>query len=637
MKKREMFYMALSISLLAAGMVFEKALHEMPFSIGEYLVFGASYLLSGRRVIIRAVKNLVHGQFFDESFLMTIATIGAFAIHQLEEAVGVMIFFQVGEFFQDLALGHSRGSIKALLDVQPKTAHLKTEEGLTDAEPEEVIPGQVIVVKPGEKVPLDGVILSGTSQVDTSPLTGEHVPRVVRPKDTVLAGMINSAGSLTVKVTKPYRESSISKIMHLVEKAIEKKSRSERFITRFARVYSPAVVAAAFMIAVLPPLLIQGERFSDWIYRALVLMVISCPCAFVISIPLGYFGGIGMASRRGVLIKGASFLDSLNEIEDVVFDKTGTLTEGTFQVKEVVPTAGFTKTELLRWASEAESHSEHPIARSICGYYGKKIDPHSIQSYSEKGGLGVEAKVRNRRVLVGNDRLLHRENIPHDACHIEGTVVHVAVGKRYAGHIVIGDTLKRDAAASVRELRELGVKKIGMLTGDNSDAARYAASALALDFYFSDLLPEEKVKTLEELMDGRSRAEQGAYNCASRGSSGAMNRARGTTAFVGDGINDAPVIARADIGIAMGSIGSDAAIETADIVLMTDSPAKVAEAVRIARKTRSIVWQNIMLALAVKAVFMGLGAGGIATMWEAVFADMGVALLAIFNSVRILR
>jgi Cd2+/Zn2+-exporting ATPase len=614
-KKRELMTLGASIALFTLGMVFSRRLSASPSGFGTYLLFLPAYLLSGWKILLRAGRNALRGKFFDENFLMTVATAGAFAIRANDEAAGVMIFFQVGELFQELSLNRSRRSIKALLDIRPKLAHkIGDDRSLVDASPESIRVGERIVVKPGEKIPLDGAVLTGDSQVDNSPLTGEPVPRTVHPGDTVLAGMINKSGALTVEVQKPFRESSIARILHLVETSLEKKSRSEKFITRFARVYSPMIVAAAIMVAALPPLLFAGARFSDWVYRALVLLVVSCPCALVISIPLGFFGGVGRAARQGILIKGSNSLDALGSVKRVVFDKTGTLTEGVFRVTDVVPSGGFIRGEILEWAADAESHSDHPIARSIAESYGSPVNPDLVEDYRSIEGVGVEATIRGKRVIVGNDRLLHDRNVPHDVCCVEGTVVHVAVDGVYAGRIVISDVVKSGSAEAVSELKALGVRSVGMLTGDNRYAADAVSAVLDLDFTRSDLLPHEKVRALEEIMESGEK-----------------------TAFVGDGVNDAPVIARADVGIAMGAGGSDAAIETADVVLMTGSPLKVAEAIRTARKTRSVVLQNIVLAFAVKGVFIALGIAGAATMWEAVFADMGVALLAIFNAMRILK
>jgi Cd2+/Zn2+-exporting ATPase len=528
-----------------------------------------------------------------------------------------MIFYQIGDILQDASVNRSRRSIRALLDVAPRTAHRKTNNGMKDVRPEDVRVDDTLIVRPGEKIPLDGVVIVGESQIDTSPLTGEPVPENVKKGDAVLAGTINNTGAVTIRVTRLFKDSSISKILYLVEKSAKKKARTEKFVTMFARYYTPFVVFSAAAVAILPPLFLNDASFSSWVYRALVLLVISCPCALMVSIPLGYFGGIGKASRSGILIKGANFLDVLTSVKTVIFDKTGTLTKGVFKVTEIRPENGFTEEELLRTAAEAESNSNHPIAGSILEAYGKDVDQSVIQDYRESGGFGIEARIRNRVVLAGNDRFLKMKNIPHNGSSREGTVVHVAVDDKYAGYIVITDEIKSSAMNAVKELRKEGVKHIGMLTGDNSRSAESVSQKLGLDSTYADLLPEDKVATLEKIISKQGKKEK--------------------TAFIGDGINDAPVIARADVGIAMGNSGSDAAIESADIVLMTDSPSKVSQSVKIAKKTRMIVWQNILAALIIKGVFISLGIAGSATMWQAVFADVGVALLAVFNSMRVLR
>ena len=605
------------VALLVLSMVFETPLHETPYSLGEYAVFLPAYLISGWTVLKSAGRNILRGQVFDENFLMTIATVGAIAIHKLPEAVGVMLFFKIGELFQEYAVGRSRRSISSLLAIRPDAANLKTESGIQVVSPEAVKLGDTILVKPGEKIPLDGAVIDGRSQVDTSALTGESVPRTVGVGETVLAGMINQTGVLTITVTKRFGESSIAHILDLVENASSKKATTEKFITKFARRYTPIVVIASLAVALLPPLFISGATHVEWVYRALVLLVISCPCGLVISIPLGYFGGIGGAAKRGILIKGSTFLDTLAGVKAIAFDKTGTLTQGVFQVSEIVPHNGFTPAELLRWAAAAEANSNHPIAKSIREAYGQSIDDDAISSYTEIAAHGIQATVDNRVVLAGNDRLLHRENIVHDTCNVEGTVVHLAVDQVYAGYIVIADAVKADAVQAMRALKAAGVEHILMLTGDSKAVAQRIAKTLGVDDYQAELLPEDKVTAIETLL--RKFGKQG------------------TVAFVGDGINDAPVLARADVGIAMGGLGSDAAIETADVVLMTDAPSKVAEAMQVARKTHAIVWQNIIFALVVKGTFIALGVFGLATMWEAVFADVGVALAAIFNATRVLK
>ena len=603
------------ILLLVAGMIFQKEIHNTPYHIGEYLVFGTGYLIVGWKVISSAVKNIIRGQFFDEQFLMTIATLGAFAIDQMPEAMAVMLFYVVGELFQDIAVNRSRKSIKALLEIKPEYANLLVNGDTTKVSPESIKVGDTIIVKAGEKIPLDGEVIDGSSFVDTSALTGESVPRKVKGKDTVLSGMINQTGVLTIKVTKIFSESSVSKILELVENATSKKAETEKFITTFAKYYTPIVVVSALLLAILPPLLISGQTFSEWIYRALVVLVISCPCALVISIPLGYFGGIGSASRKGILVKGSNFLDALTQVKTVVFDKTGTLTKGEFKVSEVVTSNGFTKEEILEYAAYAETNSNHPVAKSISDAFGKDIENKRIKQVDEISGHGIKAVIDGKTVLAGNDKLLHKENIEHPVCNVEGTVVHVAIDKVYMGYIIISDTLKDDAIEAIEKLKAKNIQTV-MLTGDNQFAAAAFAKKLGIDKYFYELLPEDKVKHIENLMQ------------ESKG---------GKVAFVGDGINDAPVIARADIGIAMGALGSDAAIETADIVLMTDSPSKVAIAIDVAKKTRKIVWQNILFAMGVKAIFIILGIFGIATMWEAVFGDMGVALIAVFNAIRVMK
>ncbi len=615
--KAELIPIVIATLLFLMGLIFNKPLHNTPFSIAEYAVLIPAYLISGWSVLSTAGRNILKGRVFDENFLMSIATLGAIAIHELPEAVAVMLFFQVGELFQDYSVGRSRRSIKSLLEVRPDTANLKVDGDVREVSPESVSIDDIILVRPGEKVPLDGEILEGKSQMDTSALTGESVPRSVAVGETVLSGMINQSGVLTVRVTKPFNESSISRILELVENASSKKADTEKFITRFARYYTPVVVFLSLAVAILPPLLVPGATHSEWVYRALVLLVISCPCGLVISIPLGYFGGIGGAAKRGILVKGSTFLDALTQVNTVVFDKTGTLTKGNFRVTQVVPENGLDEHGLLAIAAQVESQSNHPVAQSIVQAYGQPVDGSAISDYEEIAGHGIRARLGNRTVLAGNDRLLHRENIPHDVCTVDGTVAHIAVDGQYAGRIIIADELKEDAALAINRLQEQGITT-AMLTGDSQSVADSVAKKLRLDQYRAELLPEDKVTALEEFL---SRAV----------------KEKRKVVFVGDGINDSPVIARADVGMAMGGLGSDAAIETADVVIMTDAPSKVAEAIALARRTLRIVWQNIILAMAVKALFIALGAIGLATLWEAVFADVGVALLAILNAGRILR
>lgn len=613
---REVVPIGISVALLLMGLIFNESLKNTPFAVAEYAVLIPAYLISGWNVLTTAGRNILRGRIFDENFLMTIATLGAISIQELPEAVGVMLFFQIGELFQGYAVGRSRRSIKALMAVRPDTANLKVNGEVKTVSPEIISVGDTIMVRPGEKVPLDGEVVSGKSLMDTSALTGESVPRPVDAGETVLAGMINQSGSLTVRVTKLFSESSIAKILELVENASSQKADTEKFITRFARYYTPIVVVLSLAIAILPPLVLTGATQAEWIYRALVILVISCPCGLVISIPLGYFGGVGGAARRGILVKGSVFLDALTQVKTVVFDKTGTLTKGNFQVSEVVTHNGLSQEQLLELAAHAGSQSNHPVSQSIRQAYGQAVNSAAIEDYEEISGHGIRARVNGRTVLTGNDRLLHREAIPHDVCVVDGTVAHLAVDGEYSGRILIADELKEDAADAIRLLHQQGIQT-AMLTGDSQSVADRIAQTLGLNQYRADLLPEDKVEVLEEFLQQASHTKS-------------------KVAYIGDGINDAPVIARADVGIAMGGLGADAAIETADVVIMTDAPIKVVEAISVAHRTRRIVWQNIMLALGVKVLFIALGAIGIATLWEAVFADVGVALLAILNASRIL-
>ncbi len=599
----------------------------------ELGVFLTSYLLVGGDVIIKALKNLLQGQLFDENFLMGIATVGAFAIGEYPEGVAVMVFYQIGEFFQDAAVDHSRKSITALMDIRPDYANLKVGEDYQQVIPESVLVGDVILIKAGEKVPLDGRVLSGYGTLDTSAITGEALPRDVEAGDEVLSGTINQNGLLTVEVTKTFGESTVSKILDLVQNASNRKSPTENFITKFARYYTPVVVLIALAMAVVPPLLITGATFSQWIYRALVFLVVSCPCALVISIPLGFFGGIGGASKAGILMKGSNYLEALNQVDTVVFDKTGTLTKGVFTVTKVeVVKGGITKDALLEIAAYTEVFSNHPIAKSIVKAYGKAIDQKAIVAFKEISGHGIQATVGGKAVLAGNLKLMQSEGIAislnhgidgnednqvNDLANETGTLVHLAVDRQYAGYIVIEDVLKDDAHQAIQALRKQGVKQIIMLTGDRKSVGDKIGQALGLDAVYSELLPDQKVEKLEMIE--------------------AMVQNKGKVVFVGDGINDAPVLTRADIGIAMGGLGSDAAIEAADVVLMTDEPSKVATAIQIAKRTKQIVWQNILFAFGVKAIVLILGAGGLATMWEAVFADVGVAILAVLNAMRVLH
>lgn len=613
--RRTLIKAFLGLLLLVSGMVFEDFLHNTPYHFLEYLVFGTAYLITGWNVLESAGKNIVKGQVFNEHFLMSVATLGAFAIDQMPEAVAVMLFYVVGELFQDIAVNRSRRSIKSLLEIKPDYANLSANGEVSRVQPEVVRVGDTIIVKAGEKIPLDGVIIEGASFVDTSALTGESVPRKVNERDTVLAGMINQTGLLTINVTKLFSESSVSRILEMVENASSKKAETEKFITTFAKYYTPVVVIGALMLAILPPLLFNGQTFSDWIYRALVVLVISCPCALVISIPLGYFGGIGAASRRGILVKGSNFLDALTKVKTVVFDKTGTLTKGEFKVTEIVTSNGFSASEILEFAAYAESSSNHPIAKSITEKFDRKVDFSRIKKVDEISGFGIRAIIDGKTVFAGNDKLLHKENIQHPVCEVEGTVVHIAIDSKYSGYIIISDSLKEDAAEAIEKLNARNIQTV-MLTGDNQFAASAFARKLNIGTFFSQLLPEDKVRHIERLLSENKGSK---------------------VAFVGDGINDAPVLARADVGIAMGALGSDAAIETADVVLMTDSPSKVVAAIDLAKRTRQIVWQNIFFAMSVKLLFIVLGMFGVATMWEAVFGDIGVALIAVFNALRVMR
>ena len=603
--------------MMTVGIVLNRQLHETPFSVAEYAILIPAYLLVGWRVIFSALRNVTKGDFFDENALMTIATIGAIAIHELPEAVGVMLFFYVGEYFQDLAVGRSRRSIKALMDVRPDLANVKTKNGVERLSPEDVHPGDLIVVKPGEKIPLDGNIVEGASFVDTSALTGESAPRSVSENDQVLGGMVNSSGLLTIEVTREFGESSVAKILELVENAASRKARTEKFITKFSRIYTPIVVFSAIAIAVIPPLLISGALFSDWIYRALVLLVISCPCALVISIPLGYFGGIGSASRNGILVKGANYLEALTKVDTVVLDKTGTITEGIFNVSDIQAMNGFSKESLVEYAAYAESGSNHPIALSIAKAYSEPLTEGMVENYEEIPGHGTKVMYQGKSVLAGNDKLLHRENIPHDNCESDSTVVYVAVDGILAGQIKVADTVKSDTAQTIQEIQKYGVDRIVMLTGDEESVAERISHDTGIGEYYANLLPEQKVIKIEDIIAAKSGS--------------------GKLLFVGDGINDAPVISRADIGIAMGGLGSDAAVEAADVVIMDDRPSRLVSAFEIASRTKRIIWQNIIIALGVKILFVTLGTLGIASMWEAVFADVGVALLAIANAARVLR
>ena len=582
----------------------------------QIALFIISYIIVGGDVVKRAVKNIFKGQVFDENFLMSIATIGAFFIGEYPEGVAVMLFYQVGELFQSYAVGKSRKSIASLMDIRPDYANVKKGDELVKVDPDEVQIGDIIVIKAGEKIPLDGKVIEGSSMIDTSALTGESVPREVEVGSDILSGCININGVITAEVTQEFGESTVSKILDLVENASSKKSNSEQFITKFARYYTPVVVIIAVFLAIIPPLVIDGATFSDWIYRALAFLVVSCPCALVISIPLSFFGGIGGASKKGVLVKGSNYLEALAETEIVVFDKTGTLTKGVFNVQEIHP-EGVSKEELLELTAHAESYSNHPISLSLKRAYSKEIDNGRISDVEEISGHGVIATVDGKKVMVGNIKLMKMMDIPYFKRELIGTIVHVAVNNKYIGYIVIADEVKEDSAQAIKELKAANIKQTVMLTGDNKSIGSKVAKELGLDKVYAELLPADKVEKLEELFSQKSK--------------------KGKLAFVGDGINDAPVLARADIGIAMGGLGSDAAIEAADVVIMTDEPSKIATTMKISKKTLKIAHQNIVFAIGIKIIVLILSAFGITTMWAAIFADVGVTIIAVLNAFRALN
>lgn len=589
----------------------------------EFALFLIPYLIVGYDVIGKAIRNIGHGQVFDENFLMCVATIGAFALvffpesePHMAEGAAVMLFYQVGEFFQDYAVGKSRKSISEMMDIAPDYANIMQNGELTKVDPYDVQIGSEIVVKVGERIPLDGIVVSGNSQLDTTALTGESVPRQVKAGSEVISGCVNMTGVLTIKTTKPFEESTVSRILELVENASDKKARTENFITRFARYYTPIVVCIAALLAIVPPLFL-GQSWSDWIMRGLVFLVVSCPCALVISVPLSFFGGIGGASRAGILVKGSNYLETLANAETVIFDKTGTLTNGTFEVVAVHPSEGIESSKLLYLAAHAEAFSDHPIALSLKKAYDHDIDQSAIIDAHEQSGHGVSASVDGKHVLVGNDALMSENGVASEPCELVGTILHVSADDAYLGHIIIADVIKEDAAKTIADLHKAGVKKTIMLTGDRKEVAENVAKTLGIDEFHAQLLPQDKVEAVEKLLDSTSE--------------------KGKLVFVGDGINDAPVLMRADIGVAMGAMGSDAAIEAADVVLMDDKPSNIAVAIKIARHTMRIVWENIIFALAVKFGVLILAVLGIANMWLAVFADVGVAILAILNAMRAMR
>lgn len=608
--KKNLIQIIISAILFVIGLL-------VPFSNGWITkgIYIGAYLIVGLEIIIKAIKNIFKGEVFDEHFLMAVATIGAFAIGEFPEAVAVMLFYQIGELFQDYAVDKSKESITNLMDIRPDVAVVKRNGKLETLKPETVKIGEEIVVKPGEKIPLDGTIIDGSSMLDTSALTGESVPRSAKIGEKVLSGCINQSGVLTIKVEKEFGESTVSKILDLVENASNKKSKSENFITKFAKIYTPTVVGIAILLAIIPPFLLKWGSFSEWLERALTFLVVSCPCALVISIPLGFFGGIGGASRKGVLIKGSNYLELLSKTDIFVFDKTGTLTEGVFEVQKINP-VDISEEELLKIAAYAESYSNHPISASIKKAYKKEINQEIIEKTEEISGKGIISQIENKTVVIGNNKIMQEKGIEYKECNDIGTILYVAINNKFEGSIVIADKIKEDAKQTIQGLKRNNVSKTVMLTGDKKEIAEKVAKQIEIDEVYTDLLPDQKVEKVEGLMKQKTE--------------------KGKLAFVGDGINDAPVLAISDIGIAMGGLGSDAAIEAADIVIMNDKPSKILEAIKISNKTMRIVKQNIIFAISVKILVLILGACGIATMWEAVFADVGVSFIAILNSLRAL-
>ena len=578
-------------------------------------IFIISYIIVGYEILRKAIRNIFRGKIFDENFLMSVATLGAFGIGEYPEAVAVMLFYQIGELFQDYAVDKSRKSISSLMDIRPDFANIYKNEKIEKVNPEEVKIGETIIVKPGEKIPLDGHIIDGKTSIDTKALTGESIPKDVIEGDEVLSGCINLTGAIKIQVTKEYGESTVSKILDLVENASSRKSKSENFITKFAKYYTPIVVIIAVILAIIPPLIIKGASFTEWLYRALSFLVVSCPCALVISIPLSFFGGIGGASKIGILVKGSNHLEALANTEIAVFDKTGTLTKGVFEVQKV-NAIGITKEELLEIAAYGENYSNHPISKSIKQAYNKKIDESQIMNVQELSGLGIEAKIKNQNVLLGNEKLMNEKGIEFEKCKDIGTILYIAIEEKYAGYILIRDKIKEDSKKTIEELKRNGIKQTVMLTGDRKNVGEAVAKEIGIDNVYTELLPDEKVKKVEELLKTKTE--------------------KGKLAFVGDGINDAPVLTLADIGIAMGGLGADSAIEAADIVIMTDEPSKIIKAIKISKKTMRIVKENIVFAIFVKIAVLILTAFGLSTMWEAVFADVGVSIIAIINALRVL-
>ena len=611
MKKR-------GIKIIISAILFVLAL-VIPFS-NEWInngLFIISYLVVGFEILKKAVRNIFRGKVFDENFLMAVATIGAFAIGEFPEAVAVMLFYQVGELFQSYAVDKSRKSIASLMDIRPDYANIEKDGKIEKVDPDEVKIGDIIIVKTGEKIPLDGVVVEGTSSLDTMALTGESVPRVVKTEDEVLSGCINKDGLLKIRITKEFGESTVSKILDLVENASSKKSKSENFITKFAKYYTPTVVIIAVLLAFIPPIILKDfSTFSVWLYRALSFLVVSCPCALVISIPLSFFGGIGGASKMGILIKGSNYLEALANTETVVFDKTGTLTEGIFEVQDIYA-EGIEKDELLRIVAHAENYSNHPIAKSVKKAYNKEIDENIIKNPQELSGKGIWANIDEKDILVGNEKLMVEEKIDFKKCDEVGTILYVAIDKKYVGYVLIADKIKQDSSKTIRELKAMNIKETVMLTGDKKEVGEYVAKKLNMDKVYTELLPDGKVEKVEELLKQKSE--------------------KGKLVFVGDGINDAPVLTIADIGVAMGGLGSDAAIEAADIVIMTDETSKISKAINLSKKTMRIVRENIIFAIFVKIAVLVLTAFGASTMWEAVFADVGVSVIAIINALRMLN
>lgn len=611
--KPRIIRIAIGAVIYGAAVVSSKFINNIYF---EIISLAAAFLILGGDVLLRAVKNILRGQVFDENFLMSVSSIGAFCIGSYTEAVAVMLLYQLGELFQDMAVGKSRKSIASLMDIRPDSANVIRDGKVVTVSPEDVKIGETIIVKPGEKVPLDGFVIEGKTMLDTMALTGESVPRSANVGDEALSGCINETGVIKIEVTKSFSESTVSKILSLIQNASSKKAPSENFITKFARYYTPVVVILAALIAVVFPFAFGGG-FVKWVRQAFVFLVISCPCALVISIPLSFFGGIGSAARNGILVKGSNYLEALSKLDTLVLDKTGTLTEGVFAVREVLPANGFSESDVIFTAAYAESYSNHPIAQSVKSHFGEKINESIISDYTEISGKGISVKINGNTVLAGNTRLMDEFNVEYDKCGKAGTVIYVASDGKYIGCIVISDKIKKDSAAALENLRKMGVDNIIMLTGDNEKTASSVAEKLKIKKYFASLLPQDKVAKFEEIVS--------------------CKKTNGTTAFVGDGINDAPTLARADIGIAMGALGSDAAIEAADVVLMTDEVSLIAKAVKTAKYTKRIVTQNIVMSLGIKLLFLILGIFGIATMWEAIFSDVGVMMLAVLNSMRVLK